>query len=225
MKKLLVLCMALVMMLSMSLSVFAAGGFVSSPAGKQSPELVEYDNESDDCVAKVDVTSLSNKEQLPEDVRKQLEDAYISIKNAEDIGVLNDEIANYAEKYDINVSDLAVSDLFNVSQSDCSNHNEHGSFNLTFKAEALQNFVCLLQHLDGKWQIVENAKVTNNGEHLEFTADKLSQFAIVVNTGKSQSVAPQTNDNGIVYVYAVVAFVSAMVAFIAVKGLKRKEEQ
>ena len=68
------------------------------------------------------------------------------------------------------------------------------------KSDALKNFVCLLHYYNGEWRIVEDAKVTQNGEHLEFTEKEFSPFAIIVSTEVEEADAPQTGDNLAMYI-------------------------
>lgn len=71
MKKIIMICLAIAMVASMGISVFATtGGFVSSPSGKPAPELVDGKNESEECVAKIVITAYSDRDKLSEDARK-----------------------------------------------------------------------------------------------------------------------------------------------------------
>ena len=184
MKKVLIFCLVMVMAFSMSLTVVADdGGFVSSPTGKKAPVLDEYTNESEDCDASLIISSYTDRAQLPEETRKALEDAYADIKGTYDLSTLNYKLAQYALELGVPVSHLAVSDLFDISCAHDEDHEHHGKFTLTLKAESLQNFVCLLHYIDGEWVIVEDAKVDGDGRVLTFSEDEFSPFAIVVYNG------------------------------------------
>ena len=48
MKKIIAICLILTMIASLSLSVFATGGFLSSPSANPAPELIVGENEDED---------------------------------------------------------------------------------------------------------------------------------------------------------------------------------
>lgn len=220
MKKLIMICLAIAMVASMGISVFATtGGFVSSPSGKTAPTLVDGKNESEDCVAELIITAYGDRDTLSEEARQKLEKAYSDIVGTPDLSSLSSAIAEIAEDMDVEVSDLAVSDLFDISATNCDGHGDHGHFNITLKAETLEKFVCLLHFCDGEWHIVENAEVTHNGEHLEFDEDQLSPFAIVVSTDKAP--ADPSGSAWIVVVIAI-ALVAAGVAAYFIFNHKKK---
>ena len=80
MKKLLVICIAVAMLLTMTVSVFAEpGGFIVSPSGKKSPELIAAESQSDECEAKIIITAYSDRHELSEENRKRIEEAYAQI--------------------------------------------------------------------------------------------------------------------------------------------------
>ena len=183
MKKVCLFAIVLAMVFSMSIAVSAnPGEFVASPSGNQAPTLIKGDNESENCEVVLTVTSYANRASLTPEAKQAIEAAYDQIAHTNDLSTLNAALAALAAQLNVSVSDLAVSDLFDISSSDCDGHDTHAEFDITLKAETLNNFVCLLHYIDGAWVIVEDARVTQNGEHLEFTVDSFSPFAIVVNT-------------------------------------------
>lgn len=225
MKKLIVVCLVIAMAACMSISVLAAnGGFLSSPSANSAPELVEGKNESEDCESQLVVTSYANRDQLSEEARKAIEEAYSQIIGTQDLSSLNQAIKALAEELDMDPSKLAVSDLFDISASDCDGHENHGHFDITLKAETLKNFAFLLHYYNGEWHIVEGAKVTNNGAHLEFEEDQFSPFAIVVYTGETV-VEPEPAPNNTVWVVvgvaAAVVVVGGAAAFLTIKFKKK----
>lgn len=181
MKKVLTFCLMLALVMSLSVSVFA-NGFVSSPSRNQAPELIEATNKTEDCVSEIIIKAYADRAELSDEARAQIEAAYASIVDTVDISSLNDAIADIVEDLGIKASDLAVSDLFDISSTDCEGHEDHGDFDIVLKAETLKNFVCLIHYYNGEWHVVDGAEVTNNGEHLEFTEGEFSPFAIVVST-------------------------------------------
>lgn len=224
MKKIVTVLLAMMMVLSLGISVFAEpGGFVSSPSRNQAPELIKAENESEDCEAKLIITAYSDRDELSEEARKNIEDAYSDIVGTQDLSSLNDAIKNIAKKLGLNTTDLAVSDMFDISATECNGHEDHGHFDITLKAETLDNFVCLLHYYNGEWRVVDNAKVTNNGEHLEFDEDEFSPFAIVVSTVEiSDGVGTIMSGGSII---AIVAFALATAgAIVAAVVIKRKKK-
>lgn len=183
MKKVFIVVMFLVLVASMSFSVFATPGtFVSSPSLNPAPELIEGKNETDDCPATIIITAYAKRDQLSAELRQQLEAAYAEIVGAKDVSELNAQLKAVSDKMGVNTSDLAVSDLFDISAIGCDVHGEHGAFDIILKASTLKNFVSLMHYKDGEWVIVDGAEVTKEGQHLEFTYDDFSPFAIVVST-------------------------------------------
>ena len=183
MKKVIVVCMVLAMMMAMAISAFASpGAFVDSPSLNPAPELVEGKNQTDACPAQIIVTAYGDRNDLSVEQRQKLEAAYTAIVGAQDLSTLNAKISEIAEKMGVSVSTLAVSDLFDISATGCDDHTGHGDFDITLKADTLKNFVCLLHYYNGEWRVVENAEVTNDGNHLEFNEDEFSPFAIVVSS-------------------------------------------
>ena len=77
MKKVVAICLMMVMVLSMSVNVFAApGGFVSSPSGNPAPEVVIFAPSDDDCKGRLVVTAYGDRHDLSEALREMLEKAY-----------------------------------------------------------------------------------------------------------------------------------------------------
>ena len=59
MKKILCVLVALIMVMGLSVSAFAApGAFVESPSNNKAPELIEGKNESEDCDARLIITAM-----------------------------------------------------------------------------------------------------------------------------------------------------------------------
>ena len=220
MKKILTACLMLIMLVSMSTVAFAeAGGFVQSPSSNQAPELIAGENEAEDCVSQIIITSFSDREDLSEEHRTKLEEAYEAIMESAVLSELNEELEAIADEHGVEPSDFSVSDMFDISSTDCDSHDEHGHFDIVLKADTLKNFVCLLHYYGGEWHIVPDAKVTGNGEHLEFTADEFSPFAIVVNTAQPTVDEPANNIGA-----AIGGIVIAVVALILLLLIAKKKK-
>lgn len=221
MKKVLVLCLTVVLMMSMTITAFAApGAFISSPTGNQAPGKIEFTPADDDCTATLVITPYGDRTELPAALKALMDEAYKSIKDTTDLTTLNAALAKLAKDMKIKGSDLAVSDLFDIHVTGCNYHEEHKEFDIVLSADTLKNFVGLLHmNKDGKWELVTDAKVINNGDHLKFSVDAFSPFAIVVNTGKPA----QTGDNSMIPLYVAIMAVSAL-AIVAILVKTRKQK-
>ena len=225
MKKVLAICLMMVMVLCMSVNVFAApSGFVSSPSGNPAPTVVAFEPNNDDCTGRLVVTPYGDRYELSDALRAMFEKAYNDIVNSDDLTKLNAELAKIASDKDINGADLAVRDLFDIHVTGCDYHDEHVGFDITLDADTLDRFEGLLHmNKDGVWELVTDAEVINNGEHLKFSVDSFSPFAIVVDTSSGTPDAPQTGDNSMIHIYAIIMAVSALaVIVIAVKSKKQR---
>jgi hypothetical protein len=223
MKKILAICLMVVIVLSMSvMSVFAApGAFLKSPSGNSAPTKVEFDPKDEECTAELIITPYSDRKTLQAELKTLIEKAYDVIANTDDLTTLNADLKDVAASKKIPGDKLAVSDLFNMHVVGCNYHDDHVDFDITLAADTLSRFVGLIyMNKNGEWELVSNAKVTKNGEHLEFSMDEFSPFAIVIDTSKG---TPQTGDNSLIYVYAVIMALSALgIIIIAVKSKKQK---
>ena len=207
MKKVLVLCLAVVMLFSFSMTVFAApNGFVKSPTGQQGPVIVEGDD--------IIVTPFGDRDNLDDETKKKIEDAYDSIINADNLGDLNKELKSKAENLGVDVKHLAVSDLFDVE------FNGKGLYSVTIKPETLENFVGLMRWDGDKWVFVKDAKL--NGNQLSFTLEESAQFAIVVNAGAGNVGSPVTGDT-FPWELVILIAVSGIGLVIILPKLKTKE--
>ena len=207
MKKMLSVCLVFVMVICFSVTVFAEGGFVSSPSLNPSPEIVEGDGD-------IVINSYADRDKLSDEERKDIEDAYDSIKNNENLVDLNEKLNNAADNKNVDPSNLAVSDLFNIGYK---GNDPFSSQSLTLKADTLNNFVALMVYVNGEWQLVEDATIKNG--NLLFTAKELGAYAVVVNTG-DDTKSPQTGineteaDNSGIAVYGILMVVSACGALL-----------
>lgn len=221
MKKVLAICLVMMMVVVMSVTAFAApNGFISSPSANSAPELIDFDPADDDCTARLVIVPHADRHELPDTLRKIFEKAYDEIVSADDLTELNAELAKIAADKNIAGENLAVSDLFDIHVTGCDFHDEHVDFDITLDANTLSHFVGLLHmNKDGVWELVKDAEVVNNGEHLKFSVDSFSPFAIVVDAGDT---SPQTGDNSPIYIYAIIMAVSALaIAVILIRSRKK----
>lgn len=225
MKKIFAICMIVVMLVAMSVNAFAAtNGFVSSPSENPGPKVEDFKPSDEACTATLNITAYGDKHTLPEALCTLLEQAYDSIADSTALTDLNTALADLVSKKGYDSAKLAVADLFDIHPSDCDFHDGHMDFDVTLSADTLSHFVALLHmNKNGEWELVDNAKVTNNGEHLEFSVDSFSPFAIVVNTDE---VAPGAgtiigNGNLVIIIAVVVACAVVAVVFVVQKNKKR----
>ncbi len=218
MKKVFIVLLSAVMIASLSLSGFAAS-FVSSPSGNKAPTLVSFDFESDECNATLEVIAYSDRNTLSADAKTAIETAYNSIKSANDVSSLNTDLAALAADKEIKGTNLAVSDLFDISYENCEAtvHASHGKVTIKLSAETLADFVAVMHYKNGAWELVSGATVS--GDEVTFTVDSLSPFAIVVDATPD---SPPTKDNGNIYLLVAIAALSLAAAVVCFKK-SRKE--
>ncbi len=224
MKKVLVICLTLVMVMCMSVSALAtSGAFVSSPSGNPAPLVIAFESADEDCTATLVLTPYGEKSELSGAILTMFEQAYDEIAESGDLTKLNAEFAKLVADKKIDSENLAISDLFDIHVTGCEYHEEHADFDITLDADTLSHFVALLHmNKDGVWELVNDAKVVNNGEHLTFSVDSFSPFAIVVDTSAGTSDAPQAN-NALVYIcVAAAAVIAVAVVLIVMKNKKQK---
>lgn len=219
MKKLLSLFLAVVMAFGVSVIVLAGpGSFVQSPSNNSGPELVEWKNESEDCTAELVVTPYKDRATLPADKLAEIEKVYGIIASGVDLTSLNSQFKSFVAGLGLIASNLAVSDLFDVSYYNCNNHDYHGFFRIKLSADTLKRFVGLLHYNNGVWEFVENAKVLPDGETLEFSIEEFSPFAIVVDTSKGSAISPDTgSDDYVAFAAVLVSFLSVVTIAITLK--------
>ena len=169
----------------------------------------------------------AERDALPADLKTLIETVYAEIAGTDDLTLLSADLSKLASDMNLDSKALAVSDLFDMHIVNCNQHEGHFNFNIVLSAETLDKFVALLHmNENGEWELVENAKVTNNGENLEFSVKSFSPFAIVVNTeGDVSEVPPETSDHAIIYFYAgimLVAVLAIVVVFVVIKRRKQK---
>ncbi|MGN0451252.1 MAG: hypothetical protein ACI4FN_03935 [Acutalibacteraceae bacterium] len=224
MKKTLALVVTVILMLSASISAFAVNGsFTGSPTNNSAPTLVDFTSTVPGFNGNLLITPYKNRNNLSTEKKQQLETAYKQISEAADLTAIAPEIKTVAANAKVDVKDLAVSDLFLADVDGNVATDASGKYTVTIKCDNLNKFVSLLCFNDGKWTVINDAKVDSNG-NLVFTTDVLGAFATVVSTEGSGAVKPQTGEQ-FPWAYVVVAGVSAaaliVLAVVAVKAKKK----
>ena len=182
MKKILTIISVVLMMLCFGVSAFAASGsFTSSPGAKSAPVLVESENGSEDCDAKVVIIAYSNRNTMDAADKAQIEAAYKSIASTGDLGSLGYDLNVMANDLGISSEQLFVSDLFGVSYDNCDEHALHQDITVTIKPATAEKYVGLMCYKNGEWRVVE--EVTVEDGKLTFSFDETAPYAIVVHDG------------------------------------------
>ena len=224
MKKTVVFLMTLIMVLSLSVTCVAAkGGFIKSPSLNDAPELIEYESIDDECNGRYVLTPYNDRDELSDEEREELEDSYDDIKANEDISGLTPEIEDLAKEKNLKKEKLAISDLFNTHLENCTHQpgESHGAFRVVISADTLDKYVGLLNYSEGTWKVVKNAKITSEG-YLEFVAEDLGPYAIMVNTDGSLIPSPPTGD---IFPWIAVGLVAMIaVTVVVIFSLRDKEK-
>ena len=218
MKKTLVCLLAVFAILTATLSVSASGMFLESVNVQEGPTLVEGGNEDEDCDAVLTVTPYSQRHLLSEQIKARLELAYSQIANASNLATICAAMADVASYYGIDINSIVISDLFDISSSGCDNHEEHGYFRVTLSCDNLDKFVALMHLSDDGWEVVEDAKVENNGKYLVFKVKELSPFAIAVQKEEPSKPGDASNT----WTFAIIMVVSAAAIVVLGYNLKKK---
>lgn len=219
MKKVFAICLALVMVLSMSINVMAApGSFINSPSNNRAPIIIEIENESDDCTATITVIPFGDRDNLTDEKKQEFENAYNQIVNADKLTDMFSGLEGLISSGMIE-TDLAISDLFYLNMEDCDTHFDHGKFKIKLSADTLKGFLGLIQIVDGKWQMVPDATV--DGEYLIFSVKDLSTLAIVVDRTKAESTSPITGDPAANYIFAAVVFAGLCLVMVTAASKKK----
>ena len=214
MKKVLVLCLTAVMIASMCVCAFADTGlFVKSPSTNKAPALEKFEAVTEGCEAEVVVTAYADRASLSADKAAALESIYADVA-AGKTDALKDVFATLAADKKVAEKNLAIADLFDISNTDCDGHNDHKGFEIELKVDTAKNFVGLVHYKDGKWEVVD---ATLSGSTLSFTVDSLSPFAIVVDSSKLPS---DTGDNSSIALWVMVLSASALAVVLV--ALKKK---
>ena len=196
-KKILAFVMAVAATFVCSASAFAANGEIvyspshhgpeadtstsgSATAGTTTPSTstdqtgTAAKNEEQD---KYRALGYSKRSALTAKQRREFIKCYNDVKKHTDLTELTEDIAEIAEEQGLDVSDLAVSDIF---YSVLPKNKESGT-RVRVKAPNLDKFVALLCYSNGEWSVVKDAKVNANGK-LVFKTKKAAAYAIVIDT-------------------------------------------
>ena len=216
MKKVFSIMLMVVMVLTITVSVNAApGSFINSPSYNKTPIIVEFECSDDNWKGEIYITSFGDRNVLELIDREFFEDAYESIRNSGGVSALIPEISDIAANLNVSPDNLGISDLFHIGTSESTD----GSFKIKLDAETIKNYIGLVYYEDGKWHVVEDAKV--EGGYLIFTSQLPKAYAVVVDTTNLPVDAPVTGD-AIPWILMTVMAVSAAGIVLVVVSYKKK---
>lgn len=222
MKKILAICLAVILVVSAGVLAFAQGGFVSSPSGNDAPEVEEVIYEEGSCKPEVVVTPYSERDTLDEEKEEDMNEAYNDIAENEDLTKMCPALSGVAASKGINPKNLAVSDLFDVSVYHSLPHDYCGSITVRLSAETIKNFVALLHRAsNGEWEVVPDVIVDMSESTITFSAMDFSPYAIVVD--KDATSLPNTGS--MLYIPAIVMAVSGISLVAVLVSLKKKKQE
>jgi hypothetical protein len=216
MKKVIASVLSLMLVLALSVSVFANGGFVKSPTLDKAPTVEDVTVETGTAPT-VTVTPYDDRHDLTTADKADLEVAYNEIKAAADLTKVAADLTKVAADKKVEAKNLAVSDLFDISHDGAAGTN-FGTFTIKLSADEIKNFVALLHKGANGWTVVESAKI--EGDHLVFSVEDFSPFAIVVDAGAG---SPSTGDNANLPLYIALMAVSAVALVVVIVALKKKK--
>jgi len=215
MKKLITLALALIM--AMTMTVAASAAFVSSPSASDGPSVEDVVTEDGSEAPEVVLTPYKDRENLSEDGKKEMEDAYNDIKGADKLTSIVEGLDEVADKAGVKENDLAVKDLFNLNTED--GKELDGKVTITLKPEELKNFVALVVKDGDDWVVVDGVEVDKENGTISFDAEELGTFAIVVNNPEDKDSPATSNafDFSILFMVGTVVF-GAAAAFCFAKS-------
>lgn len=194
MKKLLVVCLTLILVSALSLTAFAVeNNFVSSRSLEQAPVILTFKpigtNTSNSTTnSTLKVVPYGSRDTLPAQLKSNIENAYNDITSNADITKLNSELIDIAKKNSLNPSNLAVSALFDAHTEDSSGAvvSKDEKCTVALSSKTANGFVALMKlNSNGTWETVKDAKLTNN--KLTFTSKDSASYAIVVDNTKNDA--------------------------------------
>ncbi|MBE6824408.1 MAG: hypothetical protein E7513_03575 [Ruminococcaceae bacterium] len=249
MKRLLTLIIAIILMLTITISASAAD-FVESITNKGAPELVVIDqlNGKDvvgfitgpdgdrlsteflDCLIITSVSEAPTDPDIPEDAKEELLKVYEELnKPGTKLSEVCPELTDIVkEKWgkDKTADDLVIKDLFDLTDycDDLKEHLKDGAIlDLTFDLGIGKGvFVTAMVYVDGKWVPVVDC--INNGDGtVTVKFDQICPVAFLVpGSGVNMStVSPTTNDASGIIMWSAVMLVS-LVAIMALVMYRRR---
>ena len=170
MKKVLSCLLAVLLLVSLSVSAFAAEEVVPSvEAEEQVPEVVEAtDADGNDVTSAIVITDYEDRETLPEEAQEQLEAAFEALQDLPALIEANDELKELLDGAEVDVESL-----FDISFTDDS---VVPPVDLKLELDNPDNFAALLHFVDGEATLVE---VEQEDEFLTLVLEEAGIYAIL----------------------------------------------
>lgn len=205
-----VLCVA-IMFLATSVSVAAAReDFVQSPSSSGAPSIVEGDTDSS-----IVITAYRDRlSELESSEVEAFEDAYNSVIAVSSVVDLVPEIAKEANKLKVDLSYVAISDLFYVKASGKGDR-------VSIKSSMFTNFISLLSFDGEKWNVVE-VEIDEKGV-ISFTSDG-GIYAVAVSSGP----IPQRGADScstFINIWIIICIIAAIILITWIVYKRRKEDK
>lgn len=222
MKKLLVLCLTVLMAAVAFANVFADDDFVKSVEVRDNVHFIvdgkvvdSYeDTTNTNCNRKLVITPYVRRNTIESEYSKtELDIAYDELKKMKGLFEIQG-MEKLAKSLGLSENQLVIRDVFDVTpyirhDETAEDHDartdDYEVYGLDFDCESLKNFVALIHYADpdapnyvapenetDQVWFVETGAKKINDTTLELTTKHLSPFAIVVKTGESEYVAPGT---------------------------------
>lgn len=229
MKKVLALCVALLMVAVLAVPALAApGAFVSSPSGNAAPTLDSAVSDSEECTAQVIITAYADRATLSAEDRAALEEAYNEIVHHTSDNPFKTILSQLAQKLSCKVTQLSVSDLFDIDTTNCATHDGHGGFTITLKVSNAAQLVGILHFNGTAWEIADMQSVDEEKNTVTFHATDFSPFALVVDNGTGAPIGgvdePAPNNTWwiVLIIVLIVLIAGAVVAYVIYKKNKKE---
>lgn len=224
MKKVLAVCLAIIMVVSAGVFAFAQGGFVSSPSGNSAPIIIEINYDANSCRPKIVVTAYADRETLDDKKEDDMNAAYDEIASNKDLTILMPFLKEVAISKSLNPFHFAVSDLFDISAYHAFPHSYCGNVTIKLSSETLSRFVALVHRTaSGEWELIPNVILNVAEETITFSINDFSPFAIVVDT--SVEDVPDTGNNLLIYIPAAIMVISGVSLLGVLISLKKKKQE
>ncbi len=201
-------------------------------------EVLGLEDDGEDHYIELVITPIAEEENAPhEDIKVMLEDSYAQVKRVDNVGELTEEVLVACDDLGLDVENLWVADLFDVSLiydgAELIELPEGVKLKITIKTtySPKQN-IMLLHNIEGtNWEMVDFT-LSESGE-ISFLMDSLSVLAIVLDKdsivddgGEGHGESPKTGEGYGIFDYAVmsVALCLAAVTVYTVYADKRKKK-
>lgn len=200
-------------------------------------EVLGLENDGESHYIELVITPIADEENAPHvDIKGMLNDSYVQVESAENVGELTEEVLVACDEMELDVENLWVADLFDVSLIydgvELIELPEGVKLKIMIKTpyKPTQNVFLLHNVEDTYWEMVD-FDLSESGE-MSFIMDSLSVLAIVLDKdsiddgGEGHGESPKTGEGYGVFDYAVmgVALCLASVTVYTVYADKRKKK-